>query len=236
MSVKESITSNYVFFRFPADHVLVIIPIIVGSAGFFFNNLGFNFLDESDLITAKQDELVDDYLLFSKMAIIILISFLVSYRWSNMINDGTYGYWITQGVRRQPIIFYSLGRFLIDILLAQVLGLFLILMVGGLEYDLLTLFYMVLLFISNAWMMLVLAFLVSNLVRNPEFAALGYIILLGLIVALGLTNSSGWINILLSDRQYNSDASLLWFLLSMGTSFIVLFGTIRYHLRKDNDL
>ncbi|MHA2248977.1 MAG: hypothetical protein ACXAD7_01380 [Candidatus Kariarchaeaceae archaeon] len=236
MSTKESIASDYIFFRFPADHVLVIIPIIVGSVSFFFNNTIFNFQNDDDIIVTRQNELINDYLLFSKFALVILISFFVTYRWSNMIGDGTYGYWITQGVRRKSIIFYSLGRFLINLFSAQVIGLLLIIFVGGLEYDLLTVFYMTILILSNAWMLLILAFLIANIVRNPEFAALTYILVLGLIIAGGLLSSSDWIKVLQSDRQYNSDAPLLWFLLTLASSFIIILVTIRYHVRKDLDL
>ncbi len=239
MSVKESLASNYVFFRYPAHHILIIIPVFISTIQFFLFNSSFEFDRSTDTLNTvflEQNELVDNYLLVMKLTMVIFLSFFVTFRWSSIIIDGTYGYWITQGVLRRRLLFLTLRKFVIDLFIAELLGLFVIIIVGGIRYKLLDLILLIILIFANIYMIVVFALLTANIVKNPEFAALAYILFLGVISVLEISSSSIWFKLLQSDLQYQDDLAFIWFFLSIIFSSITLIITIRLNQAKDIEL
>ncbi|MHA2098230.1 MAG: hypothetical protein ACW99A_06055, partial [Candidatus Kariarchaeaceae archaeon] len=95
MMVKEKRSSDYLFFRFPAHYALMLGPLIIGITNFFINTTFIdvtNDLSATETIRDKQYETIKLYLSITKIALVVASAFFITYRWTVINKDGSYGY------------------------------------------------------------------------------------------------------------------------------------------------
>ncbi|MHA2029966.1 MAG: hypothetical protein ACW99A_10440 [Candidatus Kariarchaeaceae archaeon] len=235
MSGKTSLAKDYLFFRYPTHHLLILIPIFVGTFQFFFLNDIIQ-VESTDRAFESQKDIMETYLIMVKLSIVVLLSFFISYRWTSIIHDGSYAYWITQGVKRMKLVYFTLSRFLSDVIFAEIIGLTLIMVVGGVRYSFLTTTYLILLILSNSIFLVVVAYSTGVFIKSPELAALTYIFINVLIMLLTLNFSIIYVDILQSDLLFDTSNALLWFAFSLITSVVILIISLLHKRGKDLEL
>ncbi|OLS29054.1 MAG: hypothetical protein HeimC2_02490 [Candidatus Heimdallarchaeota archaeon LC_2] len=118
MITKEKISINYLFFKQPTNHIMILGPLVIACATIFFSNSSFT-LSESiwNDIYENQYNLIKDFLTIFKLTFVVLSSFYITYRWALFEKDGNLGYWLSQGVNKKKFFFLSFIYFYLNPLL-----------------------------------------------------------------------------------------------------------------------
>jgi len=181
-------------------------------------------------------DLIDTFLTSSKVAMIILVSFFVCYRWANMLNDGSYGFWLSTGVNRRKFFIRTGIKLTFTFVLAQYLGITMILYQNSIQLPILLIIQLALGIISNVIFILILAVFLSNWLRNPEFASITYLTIMGFNIGFNSSSKSPLAMIFQSDLAYRTDNAIIAFIISLIISSILLIITLRLHVSQDIDI
>jgi hypothetical protein len=208
---------------------MILMPVIVG----LLINVLFGLSEELDTVDEFQISqiplnAIDQYLLGTKITIIVLLAFFLCYRWSNMQNDGSYGFWLTLGVNRRKFYSRTLTKFILLLYIGQVVGLHMIFYLNQFVLDFDLMVKLLLLMLINITFIVSLAVFFGNLIQTPEFSALIYLILMGVDFGLNTAEGSFLYIIFQPDLQYRTEDA--WFAI-LGSIPIILF-TVLYSLRK----
>ncbi|MHA2028267.1 MAG: hypothetical protein ACW99A_04095 [Candidatus Kariarchaeaceae archaeon] len=233
----EQFAHNYLFARFPVNFMLVLVPQVIGMLVNIFVSPNFETTEISVSVDDQQNDLIDTYLLSTKLSLVILLAFFLCYRWSTMQNDGSYGYWITQGVNRRKFFIETIYKFMAVIYFGIFAGLLGLIYLNGIYLEFLLFLKLNLLIISHIFILLSIGIIIGVLVKNPESASLLFIILFGINYAFN-TSDTIWNKLLQSDLQYKATEGDLWFSLiaSLGLGFIISIISLRVHLTLDMEL
>lgn len=237
ISVKRSevFASNYLIFHHPTEMITMLVPLAAGLIFTLFNNKVNREIGDLNRaqINELQFSLIDNYLLVSKYTTIILLTFFVCWRWSNMITNQSYGFWLSLGGKRSFFFRNVITKFLLLLMLSQLLGFGLIVILYGLSIEFATFINMIVLLTINYVIILSTAILIGNSIPDAELAALSFFIVNGIDVAFN-TNSESFLYMLFhGETFYRMDDSLLAIILSSVLASIMVFVTRRLHLRMD---
>lgn len=132
---KEYLAADYTFYRFPIIHVVILLPLVPAIVLIMLMD---NLTVISDGVYATTAEIrttiVQDYLFLYEMIVSVLTAFFLVYRWSQSADDGSYGFWVTQGVDPEKYIIVVVGTFSVLITLPQVIGLLVVMNYLGMAY------------------------------------------------------------------------------------------------------
>lgn len=172
---KEVRAVEYTFFRFPSNYAIMIFPTLFGIISYFLNpqKIETEGTDHINQIQEMQKTAIIDYFDIIKLSLVILVSFFITYRWASIHKDGSYGYFLTQGINRKRFYLISVGYFLGLSFVFTWLGFLIILNFGGLSFSWTSvIFYTFTLF---AIVLLILSFsiLLAQVIKIPELAATG---------------------------------------------------------------
>ncbi|MHA2055232.1 MAG: hypothetical protein ACW99F_16760 [Candidatus Hodarchaeales archaeon] len=232
---------NYLFFRFPINYLIIIIPQTIGLFATVFSESIAEPTEDSGVSTSVdimklQVDIIDDYLLAFNLTVVLLLAFFLCYRWSSMQNDGSYGYWITQGVRKPRFYLEAVVRFTINIYSSAFLGLLIIFYLNGIYLETLDFILLNLLMVSHILLVILIAIFIGNIVKNPELAALSYISILGINYSANTNKNSLSHQIFQSDFQYSTDNGWVALVSSLVVAVVLLVLTLRLHTRLDVDM
>lgn len=240
----EQFAHNYLFARFPVNFMLILLPQLIGLLVSVYVGSSYEYiLPETErldtgLIAGNQNDLIDNYLLAVKLTLVILLAFFLCYRWSTMQNDGSYGYWLTQGVNRRKFFIETIYKFLVVIYFGVFIGLLGLIYLNGLYLDFQSFAMLNLLIISHILLLISVGIIIGVLTKNPESASLMFIIIFGINYAFNNASDSLLNNILQSDLQYNKSIGDVWLSLvgAVGVGFTLLITALRTHLSLDMEL
>lgn len=209
MRIREQHSYNYLLFRHPTEYVLILLPLFVGIIyNIFFEESRIISEFDPSVITQYQYDMIDNYLLYSKLTIVILISFFISYRWTSMQNDGSFGFWLTLGISRSRFYFLTVTKTLFIFYVSDVLGLISIIYINGLQFEPDVLILLNLLVLLNLLGIIGTAILISSVIPNPELASLSFLLLMMTNIILNTNYSSIFHQILNSDLHYAVDSGI----------------------------
>lgn len=238
MTKRESLATNYIFFRFPTLHALVLLPFLAG----FLTSIYLGEILEPgeklvfELIQDDQIQKINSFLLTSKITLIILLSFFVTFKWTMMKKDGSYGFWLTQLVSRKKYFIKSNSEFVLNSYLGVFIGILLILFLGGTQLPLTQIVFLFLLSLSSILQLVVIGILIGELVRDPELATVVYIVITGIIV-FGLSNREAVLNQIFSPEQhYYGDYSATALVLSWCSVIVLYLSTYFLHQRSSIEI
>ncbi|MCH8907816.1 MAG: hypothetical protein IH840_12065, partial [Candidatus Heimdallarchaeota archaeon] len=125
MKSKEKLAIDYIFFRFPSHYAIALVPVLGGIISVLSSKYNDEVISNNhwELTRLNQQLIIESYLFYSKFLLIFIISFYIAYRWTLMLRDGTYGFWLTQQVRRSFFFVHAIIRFTLEIFFGLTLGL-----------------------------------------------------------------------------------------------------------------
>ena len=79
MITKEKISINYLFFKQPTNHIMVLSPLIIACTAIFFSNNSFTLSEFIwNDIYENQYNLIRDFLIIFKLTFVVLSSFYIT--------------------------------------------------------------------------------------------------------------------------------------------------------------
>ena len=208
-----------------------VIAVLSGSPEILF--LESNLWED---VVENRNQTIRNYLLISRLAQTILISFFITYRWANTITSGSYGFWLVQGLDRRKFIIYSLLIFTLDLFIGNLAGLLIIIGFGGISVSFIQLLGITVLVIFASLIMVAGALMAAELITNPEVASIIFMFVTLLILLINNQSLSGFQQILLLEISFFSFPFPM-LLVTGVVMFMVLGGfTFWLHDRRDIEL
>ncbi|OLS20968.1 MAG: hypothetical protein HeimC2_35210 [Candidatus Heimdallarchaeota archaeon LC_2] len=238
MTSKEMLAIRYTFFRFPSHYALTVIPVISGIISVFFLQQfdEVTFGNQWKFVSQNQYNLVESYLLISKIALIFIASFFIAFKWSNMEINGSYGFWLTQRVKRHSFYFQAVGLFIIEIYLSLTLGILLLLYLIGIKITTIELMQLMILLLIQIMIIVAGAILLAEIIPNAEITASSLLSFGTLNFFLNTDDSSILHKILKSDLHFQESSIIFPLILSTLTAIALLGISFVIHLRRSIDL
>ncbi|MHA2501708.1 MAG: hypothetical protein ACXAE3_02365 [Candidatus Kariarchaeaceae archaeon] len=238
MSSRESLATGYIFFRFPTYHALVLIPLIAGmiSGMFVRGNLDLETATPLELVIENQLARTDAFLFLVKISLMILMSFFITFKWSQMKKDGSYGFWLTQLVSRRKYYLKSVREFIFTAYFGVAVGLAMLLFIGGIKLPTVQIIYLFVLALSSTIQMILVGILFAELLKDPELSTVAYILAISISI-FGLTDRSSLLHQLFnSELHYYGDGTVISIALSWTVNLLLLGLTYLIHQRSGIDL
>lgn len=238
MMYKERSSSNYLFFRFPSQYLLILIPFILGITGYFFETKSTDATNAnvSSIIIENQYESISTFLSLSKLMFAIICAFFITYRWTVINKDGSYGYFLTQGVNRDKFFIRSAGVFYLNGILGIILGIFTLNYMGGMHLSMSTLFKIVLLTLSSTLLIISISVLLGEVLSLPELSSFIVILTFGLINNIDESENSFLFKVFRSEQLFTSNSILVPFVLSFGLGLILIIFAFFFHKKQEVEL
>ena len=232
MSSANRISSDYMFFRFPLNYLLVLIPIVVSVVGNIFfrfsNNINPATYSPSDQVYSN----LDQFLFSIKLTIAVLLAFSICYRWSSMQYDGSYGYWLTQGLGRKQFYVLTVLKFFGVTLISELIGFGIIIYLNGFFFPTSELILMVLLIYAQLFLIIAIAIFLGVIFKTSEVASLSFLSIVGINAAFNTDKGSYYSLIFEPDAHYLSQGYLS-LILSSGMALLILIIGLRIHTKLD---
>lgn len=238
MTSKELLAIRYTFFRFPSHYALTVIPVVSGIISvFFLHQFDEVTLDNQwELTSQNQYNLIESYLSVSKMALIFIASFFIAFKWANMEINGSYGFWLTQRVKRHSFYIQAVGLFIIEIYLSLTIGILMLLYLIGVKITTIELMRLMYLLLIQIIIIIIGAILIAELIPNAEITALSFLSLGTLNFLLNTDESSILHKILKSDLHFQENSIIFPLVTSTVLAIVILGISIVIHLRRSIDL
>jgi hypothetical protein len=116
---KEKMASDFLFMRSPGQELIILSALIFGPIAFMFSSIGvkLNGVGDYQIVHKAHDDLINNYLFWIKVPLIIMLSLFLTYRWSKIQREGNYGYWLSLGTSRSYFFFHTVSGFISNIYL-----------------------------------------------------------------------------------------------------------------------
>jgi len=150
-----------------------------------------------------------------------------------MLNDGSYGFWLTIGVVRQKFYLRTIVKFTALLVFAEGLGLCLLFYMNQFVFDTQVMVQLFLSISSSTFFLVVLAVFISNRFRNPEFSSIAYLSLMGLNIGFNNNPTSPLYFFFQSDLAYRTDNAILSVIFAVLISVVLVIISLRIHLKQD---
>lgn len=238
MKSKEHLAMDYIFFRNPSYYIITLFPVVGGIIALFFVTDPLQKSTGSNLSASQALEhaMLDNYLQATAITLSFVISYFVIFKWVLMKTDGTYGFWLTQGISRTKYYFYTIIKLVGVVLVGYLIGFLFITQLAGIAMSTSEEILFVLLMISNILSIFSLAIVLSELITDPELAAIIFLTISGFNLFFNTNYNSIFHKILLSDRHYDSNAGWGVLVLSLIYSGLMFFAGFRVHIKRSIDL
>ena len=235
---KEKIAVEYLFLGFPRQELLILSTVILGPIMFYFSSTSEYAGDniDYDKISDIQFNSLENYLLWAKIPLIVLLSFVIIYQWSTIKKDGSFGYWLSLGTDRAYFFLNAVAAFALNIFLGVLLGLLIIIFPGGIDLDAIQVLSLFLLILSSNFLLIGVALLFAEIIKIPEFASISFITLIGLNLAFNRNSDNLLSIILLSEFQFLRGNILLPLFLSFFSGIICILIAWKLHQRTDIEI
>lgn len=237
MKSKENIAINYLFLNFPTIHALVFLPVFVGMGLFHFSeDLVIVNSDLFQEVLASTISIIQEYLIVSKMTLVALSSFFITYRWSLMEKNRNYGYWLTQGVNRSKFFLKSKIAFTLMGYFGVVIGLFLVIQFGGVALPTTLRLQLYTIVFVNTFLLISMAIFIGEIVANPELSLLTLLFIY--VISFFISNNSdNFISLLFfGDLHFANDNYISAMIFSFILGIILFLISLRIHTKRGIDL
>ncbi|MDH5647023.1 MAG: hypothetical protein OEZ01_13500 [Candidatus Heimdallarchaeota archaeon] len=184
MKSKEKIAVDYIFFRNPSVYAIVILPIFSGIFSVFVNPVSNSIseMESIELFNLQQYLIINNFMMFSKLILVLVLAFFITFKWSSMIKSGAYGFWLTQRVDRTKFYIRTYFYVTIYVILSYFIGLLLLIHPIGLKLSYTQFLYLFSLILVNILLIVSCSILFAELITYPEVAALSFTIVFGILI------------------------------------------------------
>lgn len=232
MITKERLTTEYIFYRSPNIYFIFIFPLFPSLIAAFFQNNLYT-IEAGVLATTKEisSEIVQDYLWNFKFILGVVTAFFLVYRWSLIQRDGSYGYWITQGVDGLKLLIYATTLYAIFVSFAEILGFLIIYFFMGVVIPIIQVVAIIFgIFFSN-FLWTAFGILVAEISTRPDIAGLVYLGGVGSNLLLNSNSEPISYQLLLLEFNY-FDANFYFFalleLILIAATLTITYVVLRY--------
>ena len=229
---KECYGVNFLLFTSGRLITSMTILFYASIFSFFYNN---ELINTTNAISSDiHFDLLKEYLVGLKLASILIISYFLTFHWSNIHRNGDYGYWISLGVKREKF-YLTTVLFFISILFVNVILSFTVLRtLGGLKFRLVDDLMILSIIFASMILMIGIARVIGEFVKKPELSSAIYLIFYGLNFQYNL-NEDNIISDILFPESHLKDNNLLVHLLS---PMLIGFGLIYlgFYLNKRREI
>ncbi len=236
--MTEKFAYNYLIFRKPTDTILILLPMMSGLIiNIFFTPItsvvdSFN----EELVRNMNYDLIDRYLETTNITMLILLAFFVSYRWAAMLQNASYGFWITLGVNKKKFYLQTTLKFMLVLFLSNFFGLLVLIYMNQITLEFMVIIKLILLVGANLGIFIGIAIIFGNFIKNPELAALSFIIFSVLNIAFNADIDGILHQILMSSFYYRYESAWIALILSLIMGVLINLITMQLHVRMDMEL
>lgn len=225
---------QYLMFRSRSPQIYLILPIFAAFISFILSEkFGLEDGDQWEIVHRNQEIQIEQFLGGLIASVAVIMAFLLCYRWSIIQRDGSYAYWLTQGVERKRFlsrsIIIAIGYLTVSLSLAIALLYF----PGGVYLE--PSAYLQLLALNLVYVTLVtsFSFFISEIIKSPEISALTLLISIWLNSILN-TNPSDTLHKILQPAFHFLDQDI-FISLSGGIviSGLLYLLTLLIHVNRD---
>lgn len=236
--IKERLSSDYMFFRFPSHYALILGPLVAGVTNFFINSgsITLEASEGSSILLDKHYEALSDYFQITKLALAVMCAFFITYRWTVINKDGSYGYMLTQGIDRGKFFIRSAYMFLVSAYAGILAGILILNYLGGINLAFDVFIWVVILSFSSTLLIVSTAIFLGELLSLPELSSLIVVLIFGLNINLNTSKSSIWFKLLQSDLLFADNNPIIPFVLSFGLGSVFMVGGYILHKKSDVEL
>jgi hypothetical protein len=235
---KEKMASDFLFMRSPGQELIILSALLFGPIAFMFSSIGvkLNGVGDYQIVHKAHDDLINNYLFWIKVPLIIMLSLFLTYRWSKIQREGNYGYWLSLGTSRSYFFFHTVSGFISNIYLGVLLGFLLVLFPGGIDLTFVEVIELLLLLLSSTILLIGVAIFCGEIIRIPEFAYAVFISIFGVNLLFNRGSENLLSVIILSEFQFNTDNVIGAFFLSLVIGFLFCFGALYFHQKRDVEI
>ena len=235
--MTEKFAYNYLIFRKPTDTIIILLPMVTGLIiNIFFTPITTVDSFNAELINNMNFDLIDSYLEVTNITMLILLAFFISYRWSAMLQDASYGFWITLGVNKNKFYLQTVFKFMLFLFLSNLFGLITLIYMNQMTLEFIIIIKLILLLVANLGIFIGVAVIFGNFIKNPELAALSFIIFAVLNIAFNTDVDSILHLIFMSSFYYRYESAWFALVLSLFVGVVINLITMRLHVRMDMEL
>lgn len=240
MMVKERLSSDYMFFRFPSHYALILGTLVAGVTNYFINPKVDKELvgtsDHASILLDYQYNALEVYLGITKLTLAVMCAFFITYRWTVINKDGSYGYLLTQGIDRGKFFFRSASMFILNGYIGILSGILVLNFLGGMYLKLDVFFWLILLSFSSTLLVVSTAIILGETLSLPELSSFIVVIIFGLNTSLNNDDSSIWYKFMKSELLFSESTPILAFILSFGVGSILMVSSYFLHKKLDVEL
>ncbi|MHA2092342.1 MAG: hypothetical protein ACW98K_15945 [Candidatus Kariarchaeaceae archaeon] len=235
---KEKMAAEFLFMRFPGQELIILSAFLFGPIAFMFSSTSvkLNGVGDYQIVHKAHDDLINNYLLWIKVPLIIMLSLFLTYRWSKIQREGDYGYWLSLGTSRSYFFFHTVSGFISNVYLGILLGFILVLYPGGIDLTYGESFELLLLLLSSTILTIGVAIFCAEIIRIPEFAYAAFISIFGVNLLFNRGSENLLSVIFLSEFQFDTDNVILAFFLSLFIGFVFCLGALYFHQKRDVEI
>ena len=233
----EKKAAENLMFHTNAHMSMILLPLYFGLIAYLFRGNAINVdLGQFSLrLTTFQENNLFTYALFFKIGILVILTYYVTYHWTEIKRDNTYGYWLASGVDRMKFFIYVILGLLSNLIFSMIFGLIIVNSYNSQIFTLGEFVIVIALIISNMIFLTGLAFFVSESINHPE--ASGFIFALISAISISNTNYDSISNkLFLSELHYNSADTMLILIFSNIIGITLILLSYFLHRRKDINL
>jgi hypothetical protein len=223
---KKDLGIDYIFFKGASFYLLFMIPLIIANV----NRIRTTLLVDSQEIFESQ--LIESLQLI-KVSISFVLSIVLVYRWALIQSDGTYSFWLAQGVTRTQFLITAFIRFLQVLISIHLIELILLYLSYGIHIELIDYIVLLVLLTMSYFLMLTIGLIIAETTQNPESSAILFIVIF-LINYIFEDNYNEYFT-----RTVNPDTQLftgnlqITFILSLALNMVMFSFLYVYNKRRD---
>ncbi|MHA2501562.1 MAG: hypothetical protein ACXAE3_01635 [Candidatus Kariarchaeaceae archaeon] len=233
--IKEYLSSDYTFYKFPNTHIIFLVPLIP-SLVIVLVQTNLNYVIEGTFTTTYniQNDIIKFYFFYFKLILSIVTSFYYVYRWGQQKIDGSYGFWISQGVNREQFVIFTVISYALLISTSQIVGLLTIWLYLGIGLGLSTFFVIMGSILTSNLLYSLVGIFLADTIKKPEVAGLVFIGLSFLNYVL-IVDPDSLVGILLQ-LESNFTSQIIGFAILFEVILFVIIGSALLYLQRFWDI
>lgn len=228
---KESIANRNVLVDPSSQAILIFVPVFSILMGPILTQ---RLVSASSFSANLQDIAITTSMQFAKLGLLIIITYLASYKMSTIKRSGKYGYWLALGIDRSIFFRYLLVSLIVNSLIGLFTGYVLLVAFTPIRLAPLTLVKLFLLLISSTMLMVSFAAFVGELLTNAEFASITIIFFY--LILVFFADDSFLRQLWLSEFYFTGDNFVILFLAQLALAIVLAYVSRILHLGEDLEL
>ncbi len=174
---KEAVKA--LFFKSYLKEILILVPMSLGFLFFLFTSSD-TYTSGTSIVT--QFELMRSRLIFSFLegvfvGITVIIAMVQLIRWISSQSDGSFGYWVGIGAKREKILRHTLISTIYFSTLGVIIGFILVFSIGGISFGSIEILALLIATVSNIITWLLIGLILSQFIQNQVLTPILFLFL-----------------------------------------------------------